>query len=161
MYADNMGDSDIDRTLMVMQRVAQLEIQDYPAFIHSCSLSAGNAETSCNSREVPSTAGRARTILMCYWDLLQCWCWGSVPPAWLSPLRSIPIRGRTGWAAAAACSRCCAHLWSAEVKMQVAIEAGSDSSFSRMQMLATVLKFHVEYSSVRACVCTLLFAVSA
>ena len=149
MYADNMGDSVIDRSSVIIHRVAQLEIHD---FIHSCSLSTGNAETSCNSRKVPSMAGRACTIPMCYWDLLQGWCRRLVLPAWLPPVSSVPMWGLTGSAAAAACSHCCAHLWSVELKIQVAIEAGSDFSFSKTQMLATILKFYVEYSSVHVCV---------
>lgn len=152
MYADNIGDSVINRSPVIIHGVAQLEIHDYPAFIHSCSLSTGDAETSCNSREVSRMAGRACTIPMCYWDPLQGWCRWSVPPAWLPPVGSVPTWGLTGSAAAAACSRGCAHLWSAELKIQVAIEAGSDFSFCKMQMLATVLKFHVEYSSVCVCV---------
>lgn len=163
MDVDNMGDSIIGRSWVTVHRAEQLEIRDHPVFIHSCSLSTSNAETSCDCGEVPSMAGRACTIPMCYWDLLKGRRHRSVPPAWLPPVSSVPLRGLTGSAAAAACSRCCPHLWSAELNIPVAIEAGSDFSFSKMRMLATVLKFHVEYSSVRVrvCVCTLLFAISA
>lgn len=131
---------------VIIHRVAQLEIHDYPACIHSYSLSIGDIETSCDCREVPRAEGRTCTVPMRYWDL-QGW-WRLVVPAWLPPVSSILMQGLAG---SAACCCCCGHLWWVELKIQVAIEAGSNFSFSRMRMLATVLKFPAEYSSLYVC----------
>lgn len=127
------------------------EIHNYPAFNHSLSLSTDHAETSCNSKEVPNIAGRACTISVSSWGLVRGWCCAWVLPAWLTPVGSVSMPGFTGSAAAAAHGHCCAHLWSAEHKIPIAIEAGSNISFSKTQVLATVLKYRAEYFPVRVC----------
>lgn len=150
----------IHRSSVTIHRVAQLERATTTLSL-SITVPSALAETSFNSREVPSMAGIACTIPICCWGLLQGWRLWLVPPARLPPVGSDLMRGLTGSAAAMACSCCCAHLWSTELKIQVSIEAGNNFSFTKTWMLATVLEFHVEYFSVCVCMCTLLFAISA
>lgn len=117
--------------------------------IHSFSLSTGHAEPSCSSKG-SNTAGRACTISMSSRGLVWGWCCAQVLPPCLTPAGSVPVPGLTGSAAAAAHSHCCAHLWWADHKIPIATGPGSNISFSKTWVLATVLNFHVEYP---LCVC--------
>lgn len=90
---------------------------------------------------------------MSSWGVGRGWCCAQVLPAWLTPVSSVPVPGFTASAAAPAHSR--AHLWSAHHKMPISTGAGSNGSFSKTRVLATVLKFHVEYSPV--CVCAFCY----